>query len=119
MVRAGGYHEGMTDAAVPVLGPLSGPTGRLVTAHRGELRDVLHRHGITNARVFGSVARGDDHETSDVDLLVEFAPGTGLFTIARIQAELEEILGVSVDLVPEAGLKATVRGRVEHDLIAL
>jgi uncharacterized protein len=111
----------MADVVAPTTtrSPLSGPTGRLISAHRGELLEVLRRHGVSNARVFGSVARGDDHEGSDVDLLVEFAPGTGLFTVARIQDELEEILGVEVDLVPEAGLKATVRDRVERDLIAL
>ncbi len=109
----------MTEVAGSVAGPLDGPTGRLVAAHRGELRDVLRHYGVTNVRLFGSVARGDDHEGSDVDLLVDFAPGTGLFTIATIQAELEEILGVEVDLVPDAGLKATVRDRVEHDLISL
>jgi predicted nucleotidyltransferase len=54
-----------------------------------------------------------------VDLLVQFAPGDGLFTIARIQRELEDILGVEIDLVPDAGLKAAVRERVEHDLISL
>jgi len=109
----------MTDVATSALGPLSGPTGRLVAAHRGELLDVLRRHGVTNARLFGSVARGDDHEGSDVDILVDFAPGTGLFTILKIQAELEEILGIEVDLVPDAGLKDRVRMRVEPDLVAL
>jgi predicted nucleotidyltransferase len=87
--------------------------------HRGELLEVMRRHGVTNARVFGSVARGDEHEGSDVDLLVEFAPGTGLFTIAHVQDELERILGVEVDLVPEAGLKATIRERIAQDLVAL
>jgi len=113
------YACAMTDTATHAVEPLGGPTGRLVTAHRSELREVLHRHGVTNARLFGSVVRGDDHEGSDVDLLVRFAPGTGLFAIAGIQRELEEILGVEVDLVPDSGLKDKVRQRVERDLIAL
>lgn len=103
----------------PALGALRGPTGRRVVDHRAELQAVLSRHGVTNAQVFGSVARGDDHEGSDVDLLVDFAPGTSLFDILRIQAELEDILDVEVDLVPSAGLKDRVRARVERDLIAL
>ena len=109
----------MTDTATRAVEPLGGPTGRLVAAHRRQLREVLHRHGVTNARVFGSAVRGDDHEGSDVDLLVHFAPGTGLLAIASIERELEEILGVEVDLVPDTGLKDTVRRRVERDLIAL
>lgn len=109
----------MTSTATPVVEPLSGPTGRLVAAHRSELREVLRRHGVTNARLFGSVARGEDHDGSDVDLLVDFGPDTGLLTIAGIQQELEDILGVEVDLVPNTGLKDKVRKRVERDLIAL
>lgn len=99
--------------------PLGGPAGRLVAAHRAEMREVLERHKVKNARLFGSVARGDDHDGSDVDILVDFAPGTGLFTIFRIQDELETILGVPVDLVPDSGLKDRVRVRVQRDLIAL
>lgn len=113
------YDWRMASTAASVVEPLSGPTGRLVVAHRGELREVLARHGVSNARIFGSVARGDEHKGSDLDLLVDFAPGTGLFTIATIQQELEDILGVEVDLVPERGLKDRVRRRVEQNLVAL
>ncbi len=109
----------MASTAASVVGPLSGPTGRLVAAHRGELRQVLRRHGVTNARLFGSVARGDDHAGSDVDLLVDFPPGTSLFGILRIKDELETILGVEVDLIPSMGLKDRVRPLVRRDLIAL
>ena len=77
------------------------------------------RHGVTNPRLFGSAARGDDHEGSDVDLLVDFAPGTSLFDILRIRDELEVILGVPVDLIPSAGLKDRVGARAESDLISL
>jgi predicted nucleotidyltransferase len=80
---------------------------------------VLRRHGVSNPRLFGSVARGDDQEGSDVDLLVHFASGTSLFDILKLQDELEGILGVNVDLVSEAGLKDRVRLRVRQDLIAL
>lgn len=66
----------MTTAATRVVEPLSGPTGQLVAMHRDEMRDVLDRHGVKNARLFESLARGDDHTGSGVDLLVQFAPGT-------------------------------------------
>ncbi len=76
---------------------------------------MLRRHGVTKPRLFGSVARGDDHEGSDVD----FPRGTSLFDILRLQDELQQIVGVDVDLIPAAGLKEKVRPRVERDLIAL
>jgi len=82
----------MTEPAAPTRGPLAGPTGRLVAAHRRELLDVLRRHGVKNVRIFGSVARGDDHEGSDLDLLVDFAPGTSVVDIIGIQRELESVL---------------------------
>ena len=113
------YDEDMTEAAAPTRGPLAGPTGRLVAAHRRELHDVLRRHGVTNARIFGSVTRGDDHEGSDLDLLVDFAPGTSLVDLIGIQDELESVLGAAVDLVPDKGLKERVRASAEPDLIAL
>lgn len=109
----------MTETAAPARGPLSGPTGRLVAAHREELREVLRRHGVTNAQIFGSVARGDDRPGSDLDLLVELPRGTSLFDLAGIQVELEEVLGVAVDLGTIGSLKPRIRPRVERDLVAL
>lgn len=84
-----------------------------------ELLEVLRRHGVTNPEIFGSVARGDDHPGSDVDLLVDFAPGTSIIDIIGIQHELEDLLGVPVDLIPRSGLKDRVRARAEKDLLPL
>jgi predicted nucleotidyltransferase len=105
--------------SVPPRGPLTGPTGRRVVEHRQELLDVLARHGVTNPEVFGSAARGDDREESDLDLLVDFAPGTDLFDMVRIKAELEEVLGAPVDLIPRDGLKERVRSAAAADLVPL
>jgi len=109
----------MSDTAASAREPLSGPTGRRVAAHRGKLRELLLRHGVTNAELFGSTARGDDHEGSDVDILVDFPPGTSIIDIIGVQHELEDLLGVRVDLVPRNGLKERVRARAAKDLIAL
>ncbi|NYI75455.1 nucleotidyltransferase domain-containing protein [Nocardioides panzhihuensis] len=109
----------MTQPAAHREAALHGPVGRVVVSKRDDLLDVLSRHGVSNVRGFGSVARGDDRPDSDVDLLVDFPPHTSLFTILRMQDELEEILGASVDLVPDSGLQARIRARVERDLIAL
>lgn len=113
------YDGTMTEIAAPTRGPLTGPTGRLVAAHRGEMLDVLRRHGVTNPEVFGSTARGDDHEGSDVDVLVDFPPGTSIIDIIGIKHELEDLLGVPVDLIPRSGLKERVRARAAKDLLPL
>ena len=68
---------------------------------------------MTNLRVFGSVARGEDRPDSDVDLLVDLPPDIGLLGLGRVQAELEAILGPKVDLVPASDEqpRSTVRPR--------
>ena len=109
----------MAETAAPTHKPLSGPTGRRVAAHRGELLKVLRRHGVTNPEIFGSAARGDDREDSDLDLLVDLAPGTDIIDIIGIKRELEDVLGVPVDLVPRSGLKERVRSRAAKDLLPL
>lgn len=65
------------------------------------------------------MARGDDRVGSDVDLLVDFPPGTSIIDIIGIQHELENLLGVPVDLIPRAGLKERVRRSAEQDLVPL
>ncbi|MCC7491197.1 MAG: nucleotidyltransferase family protein [Fimbriimonadaceae bacterium] len=72
-------------------------------------RAELRQRGVRSLRVFGSVARGEASEASDVDLLVEFSEPIGLFAYAGLQADLEDWLGVPVDLVTESGLRPEVR----------
>ncbi|SEE86665.1 hypothetical protein SAMN04488554_3272 [Ruania alba] len=79
----------------------------------------MRRHGLTNPEIFGSTARGDDHENSDVDILVDIPPGTSIIDLIGIQHALEDLLGVHVDLVPRDGLKERVRERAAKDLVAL
>ncbi len=70
-------------------------------------------------RVFGSVARGEAGETSDVDFLVEFEPGTSLLRHAAMIADLEELLGRRVDVAPEKMLKEQIRDRVLEEAIPI
>ena len=98
---------------------LTGPVGRRLRRRRAEVLEVAGRHGVHVLGVFGSVARGEDRPDSDVDLLVELPAGMGLFAIAKLQNELEELLGSPVDLIPESGVKAGVRPAVEADLVHL
>jgi predicted nucleotidyltransferase/DNA-binding XRE family transcriptional regulator len=101
------------------LSQLSGPVGRRVRRHRGDLIAAAAAHGVQNLRVFGSVARGEDSGDSDVDLLADLPPGLSLFRLGRAEADLEAILGARVDLIPAGDLKPGVRARVERDLVAL
>jgi hypothetical protein len=101
------------------LSRLSGPVGRRVRRHRRDLVDAAAAHGVSNLRVFGSVARGQDSPESDVDLLADLPPDLGLVGLARVEADLEAILDVRVDLVPADDLKPEVRSHVEVEVVAL
>ena len=72
-------------------------------AHRPEIRRIVTAHRATNARVFGSVSRGEDVDGSDVDLLIDPKANTTLFDIVAIRYELLKLLGIRVDvLTPQA-----------------
>jgi predicted nucleotidyltransferase/DNA-binding XRE family transcriptional regulator len=98
---------------------LSGPLGRRVLRHRRAIRQAAANHGVTNIRVFGSVARGQDTADSDVDLLIDVGPGVGLLRLGRLEADLHRLLGARIDLVPSEGLKADVAEAVEADAVRL
>lgn len=70
-------------------------------------------------RVFGSVARGEADEQSDIDLIVEFEPGRSLLDHAALWLELQELLGCKVDVVSERGLKPRIREKVLREAVPL
>jgi hypothetical protein len=100
-------------------GALTGPLGRRVRLRRDELKRLAAVHGVADVRVFGSVARGTDRPDSDIDLLVDVTPGTGIFALGRLRAELEDLLGAPVDLVPQGDVKPDVRARAEREAVSL
>lgn len=79
---------------------------------RAVIRDVASRFRAANPRVFGSVLEGTDQDGSDLDLLVDALPGATLFDLGGLQDELEELLGVPVDLVTPADLPGSFRAQV-------
>ena len=79
---------------------------------RAAAREATTRFRTANPRVFGSVVHGTDQDGSDLDVLVDALPGATLFDLGGLQAELEDLLGVSVDLVTPADLPAHFRQRV-------
>ena len=88
-------------------------------AHRDLIRRVVEQHRARNARVFGSVLHGDDTEQSDLDLLVDPLPGATLLDIGAIQVELEESLGVSVDVLTPGDLPAKFRAQVLQEAVTV
>ena len=120
LIAATGYELGLS-ISKPRRGVqrLTGPVGRRLRCRRHEVVELARRHGVRVLGVFGSVARGEDRPDSDIDLLVDLPAGMGLFAVARVQNELEALLGSPVDLIPESGLKTGVRPVVEADLVPL
>ena len=84
----------------------------VLKAHREAVRKIALQHRIRNIRVFGSVLRGEDTDGSDLDLLVDPLPGTTLFDLGGLQVDLEEMLGVPVDLLTLGDLPARLRERI-------
>jgi predicted nucleotidyltransferase len=79
---------------------------------RAAVREVVGRFSTSNPRVFGSVLLGTDKEGSDLDLLVDALPGTTLFDLGELQVELEDLLGVNVDLLTPGDLPLKFRAQV-------
>lgn len=84
----------------------------LLEDKREAILRICTEHGAHNVRVFGSVARGEAKESSDLDLLVEFEPGRSLLDHAALVLDIEELLGRKVDIVTEKGLYWLLRRRI-------
>jgi predicted nucleotidyltransferase len=80
--------------------------------HRETIRQLVQQAGMANPRVFGSVLHGEDQDGSDLDLLVDPAPRTGLLDLAGLQIEIEARTGVKVDLLTPGFLPAKFRQKV-------
>lgn len=86
-----------------------------VRSKRLTILSLAALHGARNVRVFGSVARGTDDEESDLDLLVDLEEGRSLVDLGGLLADLQDLLGVQVDVVTENGLRDRIRDRVLAD----
>lgn len=106
------FTAGLSYAAVMV-------TLRTLAERRSEITALAEKYRAGEVRVFGSVARGDNTNTSDVDILIKPARGCSLFDLGGLFADLQDLLGCRVDLVTEDGLKPRVRERVLKEAIPL
>ena len=91
----------------------------LLKDRREEILRIAAKHGARNVRVFGSLARGEADEQSDVDFLVDMEPGRSLLDMGGLLMDLRELLGRDVDVVTERTLKPRVRTRVLREAVAL
>jgi hypothetical protein len=93
--------------------------GRAVAAKRREILRLARDAGFADVRVFGSVARGDDGPESDVDLLVTPPADVSLLELARLERTLSKVLGERVEIVPDSGLRASLRDKALGEAIPL
>lgn len=91
----------------------------LCVTKRDEILRIAGLHGARNVRVFGSVARGESSAGSDLDLLIEWEPGRSLFDQVHLTQELQELLGVRVDIATERSLHPTLRHRILREAVPL
>lgn len=80
--------------------------------NRDKILEISRRYPITNVRIFGSALRVDDNDSSDVDLLVDALPGATLLDLGGLQVELQNLLGVRVDLVTPGDIPYKFRASV-------
>ena len=83
--------------------------------NREAIRSLVAQHRVTNPRVFGSTARDEDRDGSDLDLLVDALPGTTLLHLGDLQYAIEQLLGVPVDLRTPGDLPIQFRQKVVAD----
>ena len=87
--------------------------------YRDEILAAAARHGARNVRVFGSVARGDDHENSDVDLLVDVEPGRTLLDVIAFEQDVQQLLGRKVEVLTDGGLSPHLQRRILDEAASL
>lgn len=99
------------------------PRGRLTVEdlrlHRDEIVQIARQYGISNVRVFGSVARGESDEHSDLDLLIDVAPGRGYFEMAGFALDVEQLMGVFTQVATPNGLKKRMKARILAEAVPL
>jgi len=92
---------------------------KLLHEKREDILRLAAEHGAQHIRVFGSVARGEADDQSDIDFLVEMEPGRSLLDMGGLLMDLQKLLGCQVDVVSVKGLKARIRDRVLKEAVPL
>lgn len=117
------YENGRRQPSAEVLDrirrALVGTLNERLFRHRDEIHQIVAEHHATSPRVFGSVARGEETATSDIDLLVDFTPEAGLLDEIGLRLALADLLHVEVDVVASDTLRGEFRERVLREAVAL
>ncbi|HHW7568137.1 TPA: nucleotidyltransferase family protein [Mannheimia haemolytica] len=92
---------------------------QLLKLKQAEIMAISQQFAVENLRVFGSVAKGLDTEKSDLDILVDTTPKTTMFDLCGLQMELEELLGIRVDVLTPRSLPEKFRQQVLNEARAL
>jgi predicted nucleotidyltransferase len=93
-----------------------------ITLLKNKRKDILciaSKYGARNVRIFGSLARGEAREDSDIDILVDLEPGRSLFDLGGLLMDLQKLLAQKVDVVTEKGLRPRIRDRVLKEALPL
>ena len=93
------------------------PSLELLRVRRSEILRIAGRHGASNVRIHGSVARGAARPESDVDMLVDMEDGSSLLDLAALHLELEDLLGFPVEIATD--VKPRLRERVHAEAVGL
>ena len=112
VLAVGNVVPGMSTEEAPI--DLDGLRGR-----RDEIIGYAAHHGARNVRVFGSTARGETGDSSDVDLLVEMEPGRSLLDLVGLWQDLEDFLGTHVDVLSDGGVSPHLRERIFAEAVVL
>lgn len=91
----------------------------LLQEKREDILRLAREHGAYNVRVFGSVARGEADEASDIDLLVDMEKGRSLLDMGGLLMDLQDLLGRDVDVVTEQGLRSRIKEHILREAVAL
>ena len=94
-------------------------TDSVLTRHRAEILRLASEHGASNVRVFGSRARGEGSEGSDIDLLINLESGRSLLDLVRLKRELEAVTHRDVDVVTDNGLSPYLRDEILGQAVPL
>ena len=112
MKRTGPAVNSLPDERCWSICPTAIDMHRLIERHRTEIRVLAEQRGLRNVRVFGSMARGDADEKSDVDLLVTLPKGTSGLALGGLLMDVQDLLQRRVDVLTEAALHPMIRDRV-------
>jgi predicted nucleotidyltransferase len=89
----------------------------IIGSHREQILALANKYGASDVRVFGSVAKGTADERSDVDFLVDLAPGRSLLDLGGLLYELQHLLDRDVDMITAASLRDRIRDRVLKEAV--